>query len=120
MHRKIKFGGIIDPEGLSYIEIEAIAKRYEELGFDSVMIFDHFYPVHSADNAPYFECWTTLAALARVTNKIKVGSLVTCTSYRHPALLAKISTAVDRISNGRLIFGVGMGWYKKEYEMLDK
>lgn len=117
LNDNLRVGGIIDPEGLTYHDIESIAKRYEELGFDSAMIFDHFFPIHSSDDTPYLECWTTLSALARATSKIKIGPLVTCTSYRHPALLAKVSTAVDRISSGRLIFGVGMGWYKKEYEM---
>ena len=112
----VLYGGMIDQERLNYDQILSFANKYEKLGFDSTVVFDHFHPIYSVDQSPYLECWSVLSALARDTSKLKLGSLVTCSSYRHPALAAKISSAVDILSNGRLIFGVGSGWYNSEYE----
>jgi F420-dependent oxidoreductase-like protein len=63
-----------------------------------------------------FECWITLTHLAAKTQRIRLGTIVTCNSYRHPSLLAKIASVVDVISNGRLEFGIGAGWYDHEYK----
>ena len=62
-----------------------------------------------------FECWTSTAALARDTTRVRLGQMVTCTSYRNPALLAKMASTVDALSHGRLDFGIGAGWYEEEY-----
>lgn len=112
----VLYGGMIDQERLDYNQILDFANKYESLDFYSTVVFDHFHPIYSDDDSPYLECWSVLSALARDTSKLKLGSLVTCSSYRHPALAAKISSAVDILSNGRLIFGVGSGWYNSEYE----
>ncbi len=94
-----------------------VARKLDALDFDSGWVFDHFHPVNSATptTQSVFECWTTLASLAEVTTKLRLGEMVTCNSYRQPALLAKIASNLDVISGGRLEFGIGAGWYKEEY-----
>jgi alkanesulfonate monooxygenase SsuD/methylene tetrahydromethanopterin reductase-like flavin-dependent oxidoreductase (luciferase family) len=62
-----------------------------------------------------FECWASTAALARDTKRVRIGQMVTCNGYRHPALLAKMASTVDVLSHGRLDFGIGAGWYEHEY-----
>ena len=93
-----------------------IALRAEELGFDSVWVYDHFHNIPEPSHEAVFECWTTMAALAEATTKIRLGQMVSCTSYRNPALTAKITSSIDVISGGRLDWGVGAGWYWHEYE----
>ena len=88
----------------------------EELGYDSVWVYDHFHNVPRPAHEAVFECWTTIAALAEATSRIRLGQMVSCTSYRPPALTAKITANLDVISGGRLEWGVGAGWYQQEYE----
>ncbi|HDI74890.1 MAG TPA: LLM class flavin-dependent oxidoreductase [Thermoprotei archaeon] len=96
--------------------IVKVAKRAEELGFDSLWVFDHFHTVpQPLKGRSVFEAWTTLTALAAVTNKIRLGTLVTCVLYRYPTVLAKIVANVDVISNGRVEFGIGACWYENEF-----
>lgn len=87
----------------------------EELGYDSIWVYDHFHNVPVPTHEAVFECWTTMAALASITSRIRLGQMVSCTSYRSPALTAKITSTIDVISNGRLEWGVGAGWYDGEY-----
>jgi F420-dependent oxidoreductase-like protein len=87
----------------------------EELGYDSVWVYDHFHNVPHPAHESVFECWTTIAALAEATSRIRLGQMVSCTSYRPPALTAKITANLDVISGGRLEWGVGAGWYEGEY-----
>ena len=89
---------------------------YESLGFDSIWDCDHMIQP-SRPTGPYFEGWTTLAGLAARTERVRVGVLVSCNTFRHPALLAKEAITVDHISNGRLEVGLGAGWYVPEHEM---
>jgi F420-dependent oxidoreductase-like protein len=93
-----------------------IALRAEELGFDSIWVYDHFHNIPEPSHEAVFECWTTMAALAEATTRIRLGQMVSCTSYRNPALTAKITSSIDVISGGRLDWGVGAGWYWHEYE----
>jgi len=92
-----------------------IAQYAEELGLDSLWVYDHFHNVPTPSNETMFECWMTLAAISQVTTRIKLGQMVTCTPYREPGMTAKISANLDVISNGRLIWGVGAGWYEGEF-----
>ena len=106
----------IDDPIQKYERMTRVAQEAEAANFDSLWVVDHFHNAPSTGVDAMFECWTSLAALARDTQRIRLGQLVTCNSYRHPALLAKMAACVDVISHGRLILGIGAGWYQDEYE----
>ena len=122
-----KFGVVI-PQGMAldlpdlppsqqFSFITRFVQDAEKHGFDSIWVNDHF--VHTTPKVSYlscFECWTTLAALMSLTRKVRLGQIVTCNSYRNPALLAKMAAVLDVISNGRLEVGIGAGWYDYEYK----
>jgi len=91
----------------------AAARRAEEGGFDSVWVVDHVYGI--PPQVPIFEAWTMMSAVAGATSKVGVGAQVLCQSFRNPALLAKMATTFDLISEGRLRFLIGAGWYDAEY-----
>jgi F420-dependent oxidoreductase-like protein len=106
--------GIQDPIE-AYETMTLVARTAEELGYDSIWLFDHFHTVPVPTQEVTFECWSSSAALARDTKRVRVGQIVTCNSYRNPALLAKMASTVDVLSHGRLTFGIGAGWYEHEY-----
>ncbi|MFW9919799.1 MAG: LLM class F420-dependent oxidoreductase, partial [Candidatus Thorarchaeota archaeon] len=93
----------------------AIANEAEKIGYESFWCSDHIFLNESSAEQNCLEAWTLLSALAADTDSIRLGTLVTCNSYRHPALLAKIAASIDMISNGRLWFGYGAGWKEIEY-----
>ncbi len=106
--------GIADPIE-AYETMTRVAQVAEEVGFDSIWLFDHFHTVPQPTQEVTFECWTSTAALARDTKRVRIGQMVTCNGYRNPALLAKMASTVDVLSHGRLDFGIGAGWYEHEY-----
>jgi F420-dependent oxidoreductase-like protein len=112
---KLKFG-ICTDQNMDWPTTVERWKYFEQLGFDSIWDCDH-YVQPSRPTGPYHEGWTLLAALAAVTERIRIGVLVSCNTFRHPALLAKEAITVDHISNGRLELGIGAGWYVPEHEM---
>ena len=92
-----------------------IATLAEQLGYDSIWVYDHLHNVPRPAHEAVFECWTTMAAISQRTSTIRLGQMVGCNSYRNPGLLAKITATVDVISGGRLDWGIGAGWYENEY-----
>jgi alkanesulfonate monooxygenase SsuD/methylene tetrahydromethanopterin reductase-like flavin-dependent oxidoreductase (luciferase family) len=99
-----------------YEAMTRVAKAADRLpAFDSLWLYDHLQTWPVISRQPTFEAWTTTAAFARDTTRINIGQFVTCASYRHPALLAKMASPVDVMSHGRLYFGLGAGWYEHEY-----
>lgn len=106
----------IDDPVEQYETMTRVAQAAEQLGFDSIWLFDHFHTYFRPVLETTFEAWTSTAALARDTSRIRIGQMVTCNSYRNPALLAKMASTVDVLSHGRLDFGIGAGWYDHEYD----
>jgi probable F420-dependent oxidoreductase len=101
----------------SYHKTREIAQQAEEAGFDSLWLYDHMlYRGEDHPTIGIWECWTFLSALADATQRVELGTLVSCNSFRNPALLAKMAITLDEVAQGRLILGLGAGWNKPEYE----
>jgi F420-dependent oxidoreductase-like protein len=113
----IRFGIQTGQQFADWEEIVRIWQRAEALGYDTAWTYDHFVAVMMDPYDPCLEAWSCLAALAVHTSRLRIGTLVTGNTYRHPALLAKIATTVDVISGGRLEFGIGAGWFEAEHRM---
>jgi F420-dependent oxidoreductase-like protein len=120
--------GIFVPQGwrMDLQEIADPIEQYEamtrvalaadaEPAYDSIWVYDHFHTIPTPELATVFECWTITAALARDTQRVNIGQMVTCNGYRNPALLAKMASTVDVLSHGRLYCGLGAGWYEHEW-----
>lgn len=103
-----------DLPGRDFETVAGVARAADELGFDSVWMYDHLQ-TQDGDPEPVLECWTSLAALARETKRVRLGQIVTCALYRNPGLLAQMARTVDAASGDRVFLGVGSGWDEREY-----
>jgi len=103
---------------LNYPEMKDLTLRVEDLGFESIHINDHLIGFDAAQDKkePFLEALMLLCALAAETNKVKLGNIVICNSFRNPAYLAKMISTLDNISNGRALLWLGAGWYTEEYK----
>jgi F420-dependent oxidoreductase-like protein len=105
----------IDPEQ-HWPTMLSVAKSIENLGYESLWVYDHFHTVPEPTQEVTYEAWTLMAALAAVTNRVRLGQMCTCNTYRPPSYLAKVAASIDVISNGRLEMGIGAGWYEQEHD----
>ncbi len=106
--------GDIPPEH-QWDTMVATARVAEQTGFDSVWVYDHFHTFPDLSQQATWEAWTLMAGLAEATERVRLGQMCTCNSYRSPAYLAKVTACVDVMSGGRLELGIGAGWYEHEY-----
>ena len=118
--------GIIVPQGWTgefdgwdaaeaWARTVAVARQAERLGFESIWVFDHFQTVPEPTDELTFESFSVLAALAALTERVRLGHVVICTGFRNPALTAKLMGTLDVISNGRMVLGIGAGWKEDEW-----
>src|SRR5262245_16086893 len=115
MPRPVRFGVTLPQIKRSFAETAACAREVDALGYDSVWVCDHVYGV-PLPNLPILEAWTLLSAVAAITERVKLGTLVTPPFFRNPAILAKQLATIDQIAPGRVIAGLGAGWFPPEFE----
>ncbi|MFN8525435.1 MAG: LLM class F420-dependent oxidoreductase [Chloroflexota bacterium] len=112
---RIKIGVQLQPQHTSYADFRKAWLDLDAMGVDTLWNWDHFFPLSGNPNGDHFEGWTTLAMLGAETRQARVGCLVLCMSYRNPAHLSQMAKTLDHATNGRLILGLGAGWFQKDY-----
>lgn len=117
MQHSVRFGIRCSQHHREWSEIKEWFQAAESWGFESAWVFDHIIPLSDPRTGPNLDGWTLLAGLAEATSTIEIGPMVTGITYRNPALLLKMVTTVDHISNGRVLLGIGAAWFEGEHEM---
>lgn len=113
----MKFGVHTGLQNTNIAELQGLWRRIEDLGFDWISIWDHFYAADATGNPHSLEAVASHAALAAATDRVQCGSLVYSAGYRHPAVLANTMATLDDLSGGRIVLGLGGGWLRQEYDV---
>ncbi len=113
----VRFGIQTPQQQAQWSDLRGLWQKADLWGYDSLWLFDHFYPIMGADPAgPCMEGWTALSALSQQTSRARIGTLVNGNTYRNPCITAKMAATVDHLSNGRFVLGIGAGWYELEHQ----
>jgi alkanesulfonate monooxygenase SsuD/methylene tetrahydromethanopterin reductase-like flavin-dependent oxidoreductase (luciferase family) len=112
---EIRLGALCWNQYTDWPSLQEAGIRADRLGYDTLWTWDHVYPIVGSADGPIFEAWLTITAWAMATQHVRIGLMVGANTFREPALVAKMATTLDHISNGRAILGIGAAWFETEH-----